>query len=140
MSARLEFSRYEFEEREEFCLTAGAGHEHRLILVPPLFDEMNRVRKMLVDVMRLLAERGIGSLLPDLPGTNESLFPAEKADLSHWRGAIWACASQHDCQHIASVRGGCLIDDAEEINRRWRLAPTKGSHPAQDHDADPNCI
>ena len=107
---------------------AGADHEVHILLIPPLFDEMNRMRHMLVDVMMLLDDRGIGSLLPDLPGSNESLFPQDQASLTVWKDALAACAGAlgHPA-HIASFRGGCLVDSFTPEARHWRLTPAKGS-------------
>jgi hypothetical protein len=87
---------------------------------------MNRVRRMLVQAMRDLDVRGVGSALIDLPGCNESLAALEKQNLDSWRGAVAACASQLGATHIASLRGGALIDDGPALPH-WRLAPAKGS-------------
>lgn len=128
MSAAPAFSSYNFDGRDELCLMAGADHEVRVLLIPPLFDEMNRMRHMLVDVMMLLDDRGIGSLLPDLPGSNESLFPQDQASLTVWKDALTACAGAlgHPAR-IASFRGGCLVDSFAQAGQRWRLTPAKGS-------------
>jgi hypothetical protein len=60
----------------------------RLLIVPALFDEGNRMRRLTVEVMRRLAASGIASVLPDLPGLQESTFPLERANLGLWRG-LW---------------------------------------------------
>ena len=128
MTSTLEYSGYQFEGYDELCLRAGSGHPKTIILIPPLFDEMNRMRRMLVDVMRLLDKGEIGSILPDLPGTNESTFPQEQASLSIWRKALFNCSTTlTDSRYIASFRGGCLIDGFAEKSKRWRLSPVKGS-------------
>lgn len=83
---------------------------------------------MIVDVMRLLDDHGIGSTLPDLPGTNESLYPQQDASLEIWRAALASCLDyQQGCSHIASFRGGCLIDDISDNLPAWRLTPVKGN-------------
>jgi hypothetical protein len=118
---------YRFEGLDEQLFGFGGANDERCILiVPPLFDEMNRVRRMMVQAMRELAGRGISSALPDLPGTNESRASLEAQDVGTWRGAVSAAAAQIGATHIASVRGGTLIDDGVSIPR-WRLAPVKGS-------------
>lgn len=96
------------------------------MIIPPLFDEMNRTRAMLVGVMRDLAARGIKTLLPDLPGCNESLADMPAQSIDSWRAAMKAAASQLGVTHIASLRGGALIDDAVAMPH-WRLAPVKGA-------------
>ncbi|MEH6756873.1 MAG: hypothetical protein V7676_05125 [Parasphingorhabdus sp.] len=127
MSQPLEYSSYPFNGHDEFCLRAGSHHQKTILFIPPLFDEMNRVRRMIVGTMRLLNEHAIGSILPDLPGTNESLFPLEQASLTIWRNALAHCAEPLAKQlYVASFRGGCLIDDFAVESRKWRLAPAKG--------------
>ena len=87
----------------------GAGP--RVLFVPPLFEEANRLRRTLVLAMRALAARGIASLLPDLPGQNESLAVTETATLELWRGALAELvATEPGPVLVASVRGGTLID------------------------------
>ncbi len=127
MTATLEFSSYQFEGRDELCLIAGAQHSQTILLIPPLFDEMNRMRRMMIDVMRLLDSKNIGSVLPDLPGTNESLFPADLTSLAIWRNALLACLTQYSSTlSIAAFRGGCLIDSFADDVRTWRFSPVKG--------------
>ncbi|GAB5488657.1 MAG: hypothetical protein Pars2KO_22270 [Parasphingorhabdus sp.] len=127
MIDELECSSYRFAGRDEYCLSAGTEHNVQVLLIPPLFDEMNRMRRMMVDVMRMLSERDVGTILPDLPGTNESLFPQEEASLEIWTTALKSCLGIHEkCTFIASFRGGCLIDDISDELPIWRLTPVKG--------------
>lgn len=113
--------------QSEHCLSFGETNAARTILiVPPLFDEMNRTRRMLVEAMRALAGRGIRTLVPDLPGCNESLADLTEQSLDAWRRAVADCAEKVGATHIASLRGGTLIDDKVALPR-WRLAPVKGS-------------
>lgn len=118
---------YEFADRKEFCLHVTAQSPRRVMLVPPLFDEMNRMRKMVVDVMRSLHELEISSFLPDLPGTNESVIALEQVTLSDWQKAVQACAEQHQISYIASFRGGALtVADLPSANH-WIFSPVKGA-------------
>lgn len=121
------FVSYEFADRKELCLCAAAQSPRRVMLVPPLFDEMNRMRKMLVDVMRALEGLEVGSFLPDLPGTNESLIGLEQVTFSDWQAAIQACAQQHEISHIASFRGGALTVAAMDKASHWIFSPVKGA-------------
>jgi hypothetical protein len=57
----------------------------RLLIVPALFDEGNRMRRLTVEVMRRLAASGIASVLPDLPGLQESTFL--------WSGPTLVCGA-----------------------------------------------
>lgn len=81
---------------------------------------------MLVQAMRGLAERGVDGLLIDLPGCNESPAALENQSLSIWRDAVGAAAAQLGATHIASLRGGTLVDDGAPDMPHWRLAPAKG--------------
>ncbi|MEW4466793.1 hypothetical protein AB1K62_03045 [Parasphingorhabdus sp. JC815] len=131
MTATLDYSGYKFKGYDELCLRAGTGHQQTILFIPPLFDEMNRMRRMIVDVMRLLDKGGVGSILPDLPGTNESIFPQEGANLTIWKEALLSC-SLTDKRYVASFRGGCLLDNfadesCNQIVEKWRFAPAKGS-------------
>ena len=118
---------YEFGGQQEYCLSFGdSGANRSILIVPPLFDEMNRVRRMLVEAMRALASCGLRTLLPDLPGCNESMAAMSAQTLETWRDAIVAAASQLGSTHVASMRGGCLIDHRPDLPH-WRLAPVKGA-------------
>jgi hypothetical protein len=132
-------STYEINGHHEYMLRAvssagsgdgsesGLGNTARhILIVPPLFDEMNRMRRVLVSAMRELAVAGISSSLPDLPGCNESIAKLADQDLDIWRGAITAAAQQSGASHIASIRGGTLIDDGPAALPHWRLSPVKG--------------
>jgi hypothetical protein len=121
-----EYRTYNFNGQDEFCLCFGAGTARQILIVPPLFDEMNRMRRVLVSAMRDLADRGVGSMVIDLPGCNESLAALENQDLAHWRQAVAECAEQLGATHIASFRGGALVDDGAKLPV-WRLAPAKGA-------------
>ena len=92
------------------------------MLVPPLFDEMNRMPKMLADVIRSLETIEIGSFLPDLPGTNESKIDLGQVTLSDWQNALKACAQQHKISHIASFRGGALTVAAMPNASHWTFS------------------
>ncbi|MBY0519986.1 MAG: hypothetical protein K2P79_06130, partial [Sphingomonas sp.] len=82
---------------------------HQVVVLPALFEEHNRTRSFTVAICRGLAALGIGAMLPDLPGQNESQTATEQATLEHWRGAVSdlvvAQSSRHPV-HIASIRGG----------------------------------
>ena len=109
---------------EEYALVFDDRREHRLLIVPALFDEANRMRRFTVEVMRRLDAAGIDSVLPDLPGTGESLAPLETQSLQHWCSAV-AAASQHfGATHVLGIRGGCLA--VPDGMPGWQYAPVKG--------------
>ncbi|HMO74998.1 MAG TPA: hypothetical protein PKD48_06610 [Sphingopyxis sp.] len=99
-----------------------------ILFVPPLFEEANRTRRTLVLAMRALAGEGFATLLPDLPGQNESLTPLEAADLESWHSALADIAAAIDGPVIVvSLRGGALIDHRAKADAWWRLAPASGA-------------
>ncbi|WP_194953546.1 alpha/beta hydrolase family protein [Sphingopyxis solisilvae] len=99
-----------------------------ILFVPPLFDEANRSRRTLVLAMRALAADGFTTLLPDLPGQNESLIPLEQVDLASWQSALADVAAPIDGPLIiAALRGGALIDHQANAAAWWRLAPVGGA-------------
>lgn len=99
-----------------------------ILIVPPLFEEANRTRRTLVLAMHALAAQGFAAVLPDLPGQNESLVPLESVDLDQWRTALADCAAALPTPVlVASVRGGCLIDDWVNATAFWRLVPVSGA-------------
>lgn len=94
---------------EEYALQFDAGRAQRLLIVPALFDEANRMRRFTVEVMRRLDAIGIDSFLPDLPGCNESLQPLDAQDPTDWLDAMTAAAWHFGASHALGIRGGCLF-------------------------------
>jgi hypothetical protein len=106
----------------------ASPHAALIMLIPPLFDEANRLRRTLVLTMRALALLGFDSALPDLPGQNESLLPTEVATLHGWRQAFATLCAAADRPVISAAwRAGALIDSEAELNGRWRMAPLAGA-------------
>lgn len=112
--------------REEFALVAGPDDSTvRVLFVPALFEEANRTRRMLVETMRALADAGFASVLPDLPGCNESIAPLERQNLGNWRDAIAAAAAHFAATHALSLRGGAIL--APGTLPGWRFEPIGGA-------------
>jgi len=114
----------------EFMLAYGPPDGPQLLVLQPLFEEMNRCRAMIAGICRALAERGIGCWLPDLPGTGESLRALDDIRWEDWLAAIEAAATmvRNETSTLPStfaIRGGALLDQAA-VSRRLRLAPTTG--------------
>lgn len=116
-------------EAREAMLCFGPIDGPKVLILPPLFEEANRTRFFLVEVMRGLASRGIGSVLPDLPGTNDSTVATVDARWADWQAA-GAALPPPDA--TVALRGGALLDDAVSTERRWRLAPEAGSRLLRD--------
>lgn len=110
---------------QEYALACDAGRERRLLIVPALFDESNRMRRLTVNVMRRLDATGIDSFLPDLPGCNESLQPLEQQDVTDWLDATAAAALHFRATHVLGIRGGCLF--TPKGLPTWHYAPVKAS-------------
>jgi len=110
---------------EEYALTFDRGRSARLLIVPALFDESNRLRRFTVDVMRRLDAAGIDSLAIDLPGCNESLQPLEAQDAQGWTRAIMAACTHFGATHVLGIRGGALFVPADLP--AWHYAPVKGA-------------
>jgi hypothetical protein len=99
-----------------------------VVLALPPFEEANRTRTFAVGLLRALAERGIGSLLPDLPGQGESIVPTEAATLADWRAAFAAaCRITARPAVAAAIRGGALMDRDADVVGRWHLSPQPGA-------------
>jgi hypothetical protein len=112
-------------ESPEMALACDRGRPWRLLVVPALFDEGNRLRRFAVEVMRRLDGAGIDTFLPDLPGTNESLAALEDQTPGHWRAAMLAAKRHFDASHVLALRGGALV--APDALHSWHLAPVKGA-------------
>lgn len=106
---------------EEMALVFKATGGNRLLVLPPLFEEANRLRRQLREVMRLLSLRGIASVLPDLPGCNESRAPLGKQTLAGWRTAAEAAAWHFGATHVLAVRTCAAIAPTEL--QGWLYAP-----------------
>ena len=112
-------------------LRHGAGSTLNLLILPALFEEANRMRRFTVSMMRGLADCGIGSILPDLPGTGESLIAINNVTIDDWREACAAAAKHVDPPLLTvSIRGGALMDGIADFG--WRLAPETGARLVRD--------
>lgn len=121
---------YAWRGGTEMLLRHGAGSKTSVLILPALFEEANRMRRFTVSVMRALAERGVGSILPDLPGTGESLIALSETSFADWKDAAEAAADLVQPCLTVAIRGGALLDDAGEMG--WRLAPESGERLVRD--------
>lgn len=121
---------YRWSGGVERLRTQGEQLPVQVLILPALFDEANRMRRFTVQLMAALATRGVGSLLPDLPGTGES--PVDLATLgpTHWREAVDSLRAQfpEETRLTATIRGGALLGDTPRADARcWRLSPLTGA-------------
>jgi hypothetical protein len=110
---------------EEYALAFDQARGHRLLIVPALFDEANRMRRFTVEVMRRLDGAGIDCFLPDLPGCNESLQPLQDQTPESWRAAMASAAVHFGATHVLGIRGGALVVPVGRPG--WLYAPVKGA-------------
>lgn len=93
----------------EMALTFDRGRERRLLVVPPLFEEHNKLRRQLVTIMRNLDRAGFDTVAPDLPGLNESGEPLKRQTLTSWQDAIETAATYFGATHAFAIRSGALL-------------------------------
>ena len=110
---------------DEYALAVQKGAGQRLLIIPALFDEGHRMRRLCVDVMHRLAGSGIDSVLPDLPGTNESIVDLQGLALTDWTAAISAAVGHFGATHLLAIRGGGLV--VPEAIPGWYYGPVKGA-------------
>ncbi len=120
----------------ELMFQVGEDAPVQIILIPPLFDEANRMRKTLADVTRQLHANGFGVALPDLPGTGESVTALHDNSFVDWRAALAALADTRGEGGkklvTASFRGGALLDADAKSDGVWRLAEETGARLLRD--------
>lgn len=110
---------------DELAMTAGPDEAaRRILIVPALFEEANRTRRMWAEAMRAMAAAGVFAALPDLPGCNESLAQLERQTLASWRAAMAAAGRHFAATHVLSLRGGALVAPAALPG--WRVEPIAG--------------
>lgn len=135
MSAgELSYRSYRWRGADEWLAEIGSGPP--VLLVPPLFEELNRCRAMLAGIMRGLAKAGFHAVLPDLPGTGESPRDLRSVAWDDWTGAIGLLSfdlkARSQMPYLASFRGGCLLGEQAEAAGRWRFAPAAGAALTRD--------
>ena len=134
--SELAFERFKVKDREEWLMRIGRPHAPAILFVPPLFEEMNRTRALIVAAMRLAAKKGHCAWLLDLAGTGESERGLAGVAWDDWRHDVTAAAA-HIAEKakkplIASLRGGTLFDDAAKARGWWRFAPVDGAAVTRD--------
>ncbi|MEO1044777.1 MAG: hypothetical protein AAFX04_04990 [Pseudomonadota bacterium] len=129
MAANPQITRYDYNGKAEPCLVirpdAPTKAAHMLCLIPPLFAEANRMRRLMVSVMRYIATtHHIASMLPDLPGTMDSRTLLADTGFTDWQKALAMAAEQcGSVTHSAAIRGGAALDGALPDIPHWRLSP-----------------
>lgn len=109
---------------DEQVLAFDKGRDTRLLVLAPLFDEHNKLRRQVVQIMRQIDTAGIDAFCPDLPGCNESLAPLENQTLAGWQDAALAAAERIGATHVFALRGATLFAPIDLP--RFLYAPVKG--------------
>jgi pimeloyl-ACP methyl ester carboxylesterase len=134
--ADFTYDRYPVGGIHEWLMAIGPSHAPPILFLPPLFEELNRTRALIVSVMRRLARHGHGCWLPDLPGTGESERALEQVTWESWRSAVKAAGDQlargGRLPTTVGIRGGCLLDDLVPAACAWRFAPVAGASLVRD--------
>lgn len=121
---------YDWTGGREAMLRFGPDDGPVVIAALPLFEEANRTRAFMIAVLRALVERGIAGVLPDLPGTGESLIHTETVSLALLRAAHQALVNQvwdgRRRTYALGIRSGALLDATSFVHGRWHLAPQDG--------------
>lgn len=110
---------------DEMMVAFDRGRAVRVLVMPALFEEANKLRRFTVETMRRLDELGVDSFLPDLPGQNESVAPLESQTLESWRMAARNASALKKATHVLTFRAGVLI--APEGLPGWSYAPQSGA-------------
>ena len=108
----------------ELLVSFDRGRAPRVLVCPAWFDEANKLRRFTIEVMRRLDAAGIDSLLPDLPGCNESLAPLGAQSLAGWRAAMAAAGETLRASHVLAIRAGALVAPAALPG--WHYAAQSG--------------
>lgn len=114
---------YDWPGGREAMLRFGPADGPVVIAALPLFEEANRTRAFVVTILRALGRQGFSALLPDLPGTGESVVATSAARLADWRAAFASAAGGG--AHAISLRGGALIPGGS-LRSHWQLSPLDG--------------
>jgi alpha-beta hydrolase superfamily lysophospholipase len=132
----LAFERFPVEDREEWLMRIGPAQAPAVLFVPPLFEEMNRTRALIVAAMRRLAQAGQCCWLLDLSGTGESERDLGEVTWRDWRHDVTSAAGyiaeKSKKPLVAALRSGALLDDCAEARGWWRFAPVDGAAVARD--------
>ena len=129
----LRFDTYDWHGGREAMLRFGPESGPIVIAALPLFEEANRTRQFTCTILRALADHGIGSILPDFPGTGESVVATFDATLSGQRQSYSELTQQLGARCYAlSTRSGALLDTDADLTGRWHLAPQTGADLIRD--------
>ena len=134
IAAGPRFDHYDWRTKDrggrEAMLRFGPQDGPVVIVAPPLFEEANRTRALIVAILRDLADRRIGGVLPDLPGQGDSVTRLETLSFLDLRqghdGVVDAVRRAGGIAYGVGIRSGALLDTSQLLRGRWYLAPQDG--------------
>lgn len=101
-----------------------------VLILQPLFEEANRMRRTLALMARALDRQGVGVVMADLPGMGEHPLGANQVGISDIETAsnllCDALTSQGHPVLVAGFRAACLFDSLPGVSANWRFAPEPG--------------
>lgn len=122
---------YDWTGGREAMLRFGPANGPVVVVAMPLLEEWNRTRAFVVAILRALARRGMGSVLPDLPGHGESTQLIGDLTILRIAEALEAvtdlCNAQGRSTIGVGIRSGTLLDHCALHVGRWHLAPVTGA-------------
>ena len=113
-------------------LRYGENHSDQIVVFEPLFEELNRTRRLLAMLGRALDSAGFGLTFAALSGTGESLIDVQNVRLLDWREDAAAVIAYIKPIVIVSLRGGSILDDCGPAKGWWRFAPESGARIVRD--------
>lgn len=88
MTSTPEVGFYPTRTGQEQFLRFFPKSDIQIIIIEPLFEERNFLRRTVVELARALANVEMGCFIPDLPGCGESGWEIGDIRLSDWRTAV----------------------------------------------------
>lgn len=127
---------YVWRGGKELMLRFGPSEGPLAIVTLPLFEEANRLRAFAVTLCRALADAGVASVLPDVPGQGESLTDLRSCTLANMRSAMAAAGaafgrSDRNLPYSVALRSGALLDQDLVKAGSWLFSPQSGDNLVQ---------
>jgi hypothetical protein len=111
-------------------LQIAADNRCTVLILQPLLEEANRMRRTLALMARALHSHGVGVALPDIPGMGEHPMGTGDIRCTDIEDALASlCEALTQEQRpllIASFRAACLFDGLPKASANWRFAPEPG--------------
>lgn len=125
---------YAWRDGREAMLRFGPDTGPVIVALLPLFEEANRTRAFAVTLLRALADRGIASILPDLPGQGESLVATADLSLADLRQAAADLGESLAPRRVfaLAIRSGALADLYVPAIATWHFAPSDAAELHRD--------